>query len=306
MFVYTIDGKPGIHPLGSTIMPTALETLLAKHSTTINSLAEYAATVEEIRVRWRKAYDHQRAWFRGHQNKTWELRPRAHREPFRSLPPDVENHHFNEFRRRAIGLLDPPPKTEWGWLYLAQHHGLPTRFLDWSEGSLTALFFALQRAPGASHVPPADPCVWILNPWRLNQAGWGFSSVVTMTQAELERTSGASALLNPSCHGKPAVHEDKAVPMLAVIPEYVSPRLTAQRAAFVAFGDQPEALEEFGAKEAAQAPEHAPLQAIVIPRVKAMSMRYELDAAGIAESTIFPDVSGLALEIAQRWDSSRL
>lgn len=96
--------------------------------------------------------------FRG-QRKYWPLLPSISRD---DIKPDsfihVEKKLFETFKDKASPCLHLKPQSDWDWLVVGQHHGLPTRVLDWSIDPLVALFFATEK----SDLEDSQPEVWAL------------------------------------------------------------------------------------------------------------------------------------------------
>lgn len=55
----------------------------------------------------------------------------------------IEREMLEDFQRRSVHLIDYHPGNSWDWLALAQHHGMATRLLDWTENPLIALWFSM-------------------------------------------------------------------------------------------------------------------------------------------------------------------
>ena len=108
--------------------------------------------------------------FRGEKDERFPLYSSLSRylQNFRVAPKawaDQEARVLRIFKRKAHQFLDKPPDLddEFQWMALMQHHGAPTRLLDFTWSPYVAAFFALERTLG-------DGVVWALNPARIDSS----------------------------------------------------------------------------------------------------------------------------------------
>ena len=105
---------------------------------TVTDLSEYFAALKPL-VTNANPY-----WFRGNSDFTYELIPSALRHK-KQQERDVALNLVTDFRRLAEIKVDHRPENgdTLKWLQLAQHYGLDTRLLDWSENAAIALYLSL-------------------------------------------------------------------------------------------------------------------------------------------------------------------
>jgi hypothetical protein len=135
---------------------------------TVHEITTAAALSEKL-----KSFDESKWAFRG-QGRDWPLIATIDRYAIR--PGVAEDYVMREFRRRAHQYLADLPGRDGDleWLALMQHHGVPTRLLDWTRSSQVAVFFAADSSNSSSPFvrksDVSDPpyIVWAVDTDKLN------------------------------------------------------------------------------------------------------------------------------------------
>src|SRR5437660_378932 len=128
----------------------------------IRNVNELLKAVESHRQRARRTP----IWFRGSTNRRYSLVPSLGRRPFEL---EHETALINSFKQNAIQFVDERPQSEWEWLFIARHHAVPTRLLDWSESPLIGLYFAINSVDVLARNDSKDGALWLLVPVELNR-----------------------------------------------------------------------------------------------------------------------------------------
>lgn len=246
-------------------MPTAIL------STPIDSLSAYVAHIESLH----KDTPGFRL-FRG-QGQDYDLRPSLAR--LRVPGGDIalaEEKMLAELDRRSRPFLSAPLENDWDRLALAQHHGLATRLLDWSDNALAALWFAVaepwqeRRDKNGALAPIGGNCavVWIFRP----------------PEDSFVRDKTASPF--------------KGARTMVFQPALISPRIVAQGGWFTVHKYLPQKKNSFVSLQTNARYKPLLSRVTLAPQVLA-DLRRELRGCGIHHASIFPDIDGLCRDIGR-------
>lgn len=223
-------------------------------------------------------------WYRGHASDGWFLSASVFRTANRTANEVIMLKRFIQEARRHHPDV---PTDLWEITFLAQHHAVPTRVLDWSESPLVGLYFAcLDHLDDPSDNRTARPGrLWILKPTVLNtKQGLVFGArdlpMFGINSTELDKYSPFGG----------SIHHEKGIAALA--PRTFN-RINAQWGAFT-ISTRADPLELL--------PDHDEfLTALDIPIAAKPDLRQQLARLGISDRTIFMDLFRLGISISDEY-----
>lgn len=244
------------------------------------------ASLERAILTAHQCFKEARPWWRGHGKTCWQLRPRI----FRPDAGTSGSKHYREreflahFRDRAMvrhGNV-PLPNDHIGWMFLAQHYGLPTRLLDWSASPLIGLYFAVYDERYDSE--PGH--LYALSPGRLNVATAGQQTERFSTSEPLVQQYALDAIGNTE-----KVYADKLPIAITICTREIDVRMLVQQSVFTLHADETQLLEIHCSK--------AHTISFTIPASAKQAVRHRLAWLGLRPSNVFPDLEHLAAELGK-------
>src|SRR3954468_24093694 len=205
--------------------------------------------------------------------------------------PSLERHLLRNFRKYAYQRAPGP--TTWDWLALGQHHGLPTRLLDWTFSPLVALHFA------SATWPEQDAVLWSVDCAQVHDALPPVLREILDDEGALVFTTEQLALAAPEVGDLGALQQGDSAFGLFFEPPTFDERIASQAAVLSVMSDPTCELERW-------MPDHEGMgRAWRIPARLKAEVRQRLDQAQITERSLMPGLDGLAAWLRRYYSPQR-
>lgn len=216
--------------------------------------------------------------------------------------PYIEKAMFRNFKKYAYAEL-AHASSDWKWLAVAQHHGLPTRLLDWTFSPFVAMHFATNELDKMHQ----DAVLWMVNFRAAAQyipdifrERLDAHHALTFSVETLEENESLS---DPFLLANPEVSGWRDPFLLFFEPPSLDPRIVNQWGLFSITNRLDLRMDEWLLEQAAVQPDFA--RKIVIAAEAKWEIRDKLDGMNLTERVLMPGLDGLSTWM-KRWYSPKL
>lgn len=190
--------------------------------------------------------------------------------------------------------IDAAVDTEsiWRRMILGQHHGLPTRLLDWTHSPLVGLNFAVSDG-NMSELDKHDCVLWRIDLSDLHDnLPKEFQDIMVKENARVFSVDMLNEVAD-SIEKYDSLTEGNS--MVIMEPPSIDPRIVNQYAFFSVVPGQVDDIESFLAKYTKET------QKYIISKDLKWRIRDFLDEANISERTIYPGLDGICKWLARHY-----
>lgn len=249
--------------------------------------------------------------FRGHSNIEYKLLPSIFREEsinsstettkYSQLEFNILSDFISEANRFAKEIQSD---NYIAWLELAQHFGVPTRLLDFTENPLVALYFACEN------ISSIDAAVCVLNVPSYNKKFYGSNSYFVLSNLSKQNVNSIIDAEIVRQYFQTQHHNNPSFLQFPWIykPCYIEERMTLQSSIFMLWAAQRRDLDYFMEEkdyllfgENVKNKEDGILGKIIIPHNVKKHIIKQLNLLGVNEKSIYPGLDGIGKYIKTKY-----